>query len=268
MKCKLCEKKSDRVLLDVTGSEDTYLKLLGLDDQANFKGYLECPDCEIAFRSSYLSREKKHDLYDIFRDESFRKESLSEYFQRVISYPPEKSENHEKLFWLSGHLADCGRHLDIGGGVGVFSYAFMKRFQLWTSIVIEPTPGIDKIASEYGVEVHSGYVDAELVRDQNFKKSFDLVTLNHVLEHVDNPVDLLILCKELLSPNGMMYIETPSIKDIGFLSKDHDRFMSQHEVIYSERGLRKLMVNAGLTVISSETFLSKRCRYNVRVLVK
>ena len=240
-KCKICGAESNDGLLDVSGVHDDYAQLINLDQSDGFKGYLSCHNCEVAFRDSYLSENAKEELYSHFRDEAFRNESLSEYFERITSLPDEKSENHEKIKWLSTFLNSRGNHVDIGGGVGVFSYAFKSYFDGWASVVIEPTPGIKDIASGYGVDVYCGYLNDQIAMTEKFHKKIDLITMNHVLEHIDNPIEILSLCKELLVENGMIYVETPSIKDIGFLPKTHDRFMSQHEVIFSQNALASLL---------------------------
>ena len=45
-----------------------------------------------------------------------------------------------------------------------------------------------------------------------FKKKFDLISFNKVLEHLKNPIMLLKSSKRFLNKNGIVYIEVPDIK--------------------------------------------------------
>ena len=42
-------------------------------------------------------------------------------------------------------------------------------------------------------------------------RRFDLVTVTHVLEHVDNPLALLGKARELLAPGGRLFVEVPNV---------------------------------------------------------
>ena len=57
-----------------------------------------------------------------------------------------------------------------------------------------------------------------------------------------------MLLKQYLSETGLICIEMPSTLDIGFLEINHDRFMSQHEVIYNNETVEILAKKASLRV--------------------
>lgn len=48
--------------------------------------------------------------------------------------------------------------------------------------------------------------------DAPLKSSFDLITMCDVLEHVIRPGDALISARELLKPNGLLYVRSPSFE--------------------------------------------------------
>jgi SAM-dependent methyltransferase len=76
---------------------------------------------------------------------------------------------------------------------------------------------------------------------------FDLVVLNHVLEHMDNPVELLRRLSGLLSPGGKLYVDVP----------DADRYEMPeslhiaHLFHFSERTLVAAMGRAGLRIVAT-----------------
>ena len=92
-----------------------------------------------------------------------------------------------------------------------------------------------------------------------------MITANHVFEHVDNPIEFLKLLKKFINKKGIIYIEMPSSLDIGFLDKSHDRFMSQHEVIYNKKSTEQI---AWLKILCNDNYLSKRGRNNIRVILQ
>ena len=166
--------------------------------------------------------------------------------------------------FLEKHIKPQGVHLDVGGGLGVFSYGFERYFSGWTSFCIEPTPGAGAVASENGVKFISGYLRAgtNIAGGQRF----DLVTMNHVLEHVDLPAALLAIVGSFLTETGRLYLEVPDQSDCGHLPNGHDRFMSQHEVIFDQQSLSQLVAKAGFQVEHAEVFTSLRNRKNLRLL--
>jgi 2-polyprenyl-3-methyl-5-hydroxy-6-metoxy-1,4-benzoquinol methylase len=99
-------------------------------------------------------------------------------------------------------------------------------------------------------------------------KLFDLITINHVLEHIIDPIVFLRNACRLLKPNGMIYLETPDQSDFGFLPTTHDRFSLQHNWYFRLVDLENFGRRVGLTPVKSETFTSIRNRFNSRVLFK
>lgn len=51
--------------------------------------------------------------------------------------------------------------------------------------------------------------------------------------------------KPSLFQTSLLYLEVPSVKDIGYLPSSHDRFMSPHLVIFSKRVLEDILIKLG-----------------------
>ena len=58
-----------------------------------------------------------------------------------------------------------------------------------------------------GVEVVEGFFNAETAPTLG---SFDAVHLNNVLEHIPDPIELLILARECLEPGGILCVNVPN----------------------------------------------------------
>lgn len=100
-----------------------------------------------------------------------------------------------------------GRLLDVGSGVG--NALVLWRNQHDVCIGIEPEIGAADVARrERGLDVRPGRLEQHDFPDG----SFDVVTLCHVLEHVDDPRALLARTARLLKPGGELLIWTPDVE--------------------------------------------------------
>jgi ubiquinone/menaquinone biosynthesis C-methylase UbiE len=264
--CKICDSSESEEILNVTDCTDTYLDYLGIDYSSINRFYQKCLKCGLIYRNIYLSEITKEELYKRFRDVGLRNETHQEYFKRITMLQPKESENFEKYNFLKSFLQDKGKHMDIGGGLGVFCFGFQSFFANWKSICVEPTDGADEIAKKNGVTSYNMYLTEN--SRKVLGKDFDLITANHVLEHVDKPIDFLKLLKKFIRRKGLICLDLPSSLDIGFLDKSHDRFMFQHEVIYNNKNIEQIAIKSGLKVLYNNNYLSKRGRNNIRAILQ
>ncbi len=100
--------------------------------------------------------------------------------------------------------------LEIGPGQGDIFYwlsKFNKNSELLYDFV-EPDPSAASRIQDLG-ECKVRSVQIEQLKLANY----DLIFLNHVLEHVENPLNFLRLVVPALKKDGMVYIETPCRDD-------------------------------------------------------
>jgi len=98
-----------------------------------------------------------------------------------------------------------GKILDVGCGKGEFLFSAKKRG--WEPYGVEPSENLANFASkEYGLNIRTATV-REAVYPDDF---FDVITLNMVLEHVDDPKQLLSEIRRILKPKGLLFIEVPN----------------------------------------------------------
>ena len=60
------------------------------------------------------------------------------------------------------------------------------------------------------------------------KKKYDLLTLNKVLEHVENPIKFLLKAKKLVKNKGYIYLELPDIEEAAKYGKNREEFTIEH----------------------------------------
>jgi len=132
--------------------------------------------------------------------------------------------------------------LDVGCGNGSF-IARMKSFG-WQVEGTEVDEEAVEAARRQGLEVKFG----ELSSLEYSDSSFDVITLNSVIEHISNPLTLLSECKRILKEGGSLVIFTPNAKSrIHSIYKEKwfDLDPPRHLHIFSFQNLKTLVQKAG-----------------------
>jgi SAM-dependent methyltransferase len=102
------------------------------------------------------------------------------------------------------------RLLEIGCGSGAF-LARMRRLG-WDVCGLDPDPAAVSWGRQaYGLDISCNTLDqADFSAD-----SFDVITMNHVVEHVHDPMALLTECERILRPGGRLILTTPNANSWG-----------------------------------------------------
>jgi 2-polyprenyl-3-methyl-5-hydroxy-6-metoxy-1,4-benzoquinol methylase len=104
-----------------------------------------------------------------------------------------------------------GKLLEIGSGFGYLLTEF--RNDGWEVLGVEP----DRFACRYakeklGVDCMSDLVENAGIPNENY----DVVIMNHVIEHLDDPLATLKEINRLLKPRGYLVLETPRYDTLMF----------------------------------------------------
>lgn len=137
-----------------------------------------------------------------------------------------------------------GNVLDVGCGVGDFLSMFDK--DAWTKY------GID--VSEYAL-AQAEKKGVHTTLPENSDSFFDLVVFRGTIQHIDEPISMLKRCIRMLKPGGfIIFLATPNtggpvyrlFQDLPMLDA------SRNFMLVSDRILRHLLQNLGLTVLKFE----------------
>lgn len=139
-------------------------------------------------------------------------------------------------------LPKQGSLLDIGCGRGTFLKKFNSYFPSWYL---------------YGQEYDDHFKDEILSIPKvihffknddlySTKEKFTLITLHHVLEHIQFPVQVLLNQLNLLDRDGFHFIQVPSYEKEYF-----DLIVFDHCHHFSHRTLEFIATNVGIDLISS-----------------
>ena len=161
-----------------------------------------------------------------------RRRQILRNFRRAASYV----RSYREL------LEPTRRVLDVGAGSGEFAFLMAWLGKSVTGI----EPNVDYAAycrDELGLDVRTSHLAADLFPPGQF----DLIRMNHVLEHLNNPVKYLGQIAKWLAPHGLLYVEVPNIEaDCRSKSRGH-MFHYAHIFNFNPWTLRACAGLAGLS---------------------
>lgn len=255
--CELCGNKDFKFLFK--GKD----KLLGIGGDFNL---FECKKCEVIFLNpqpsykeleKYYSNKKYYSLKKIDTISKKLKIKLSLYkiyfnsnekniFLKILFYPL-------KFIVRGTKIAKDARLLDVGCGSGQFLYE-MKQFGLRTCGV-EPGDFDRKTSKKENLNIFHG----ELKSARFHSNYFDIITLNHVLEHVNNPYETINEIYRILKNGGTFILGVPNTHSLSrmiFGSNWLALDVPRHLINYSDKNLKYLLKKEGFKV--------EKIRYNSR----
>jgi SAM-dependent methyltransferase len=143
--------------------------------------------------------------------------------------------------------------LDIGCGFGeTLGYHKTRGCDVYG---VEADENVKRVAEKYNYNVHIGLFDPEKYPSSYF----DYVTLDQVLEHVQNPVEVLQGVAQILKPGGMAILSVPNAHGWGarlFRRRWINWHVPYHMQFYSTQSMRLALEKVGLELEQTDTVTS------------
>ncbi len=163
-----------------------------------------------------------------------------------------------------------GKLVEVGSSLGYLLETF--RHDGWDVLGVEPFYQASRYAMEQmGLEVINGILETANLPDE----FADVVLLNHVIEHVDDPLQTLHEVNRILKPGGHFVIETPRYDTLMFkLLGRRERSVScgGHIYFFTTSSLRTLYEAAGFETVRLDyvgrSLTAERLLYNLAVMSK
>ena len=96
--------------------------------------------------------------------------------------------------------------------------------------------------------MHCGAVD-----EVEGKELFDVIVMNHVVEHVSDPIRLLKQATRLLRPGGILHIAVPNVAAWEARLSGWTSYLPYHLIYFNQASLEKAVVRAGLRPVEAFT---------------
>lgn len=225
------------------------------DDRYAYPGsfnLLECSKCNHKFLDASFSNEQLVELY-------------SQYYPRS-SFDIENYKSHQELsgffFWLKGGKSSTFRWipqkvkvLDIGCGFGEsLGYHQARDCEVYG---VEADSNIQKVIDKFGFNVKIGLFDSKDYKN-NF---FDYITMDQVIEHLTNPIEILKGMKTVLKDDGYIVLSTPNANGWGarFFGKRWINWHTPYHLqFFSKKSLVNMVDELGLEIENIKTITNSR----------
>jgi SAM-dependent methyltransferase len=206
-------------------------------------------------------------------DATYSGDKLLAAFQKIMALPPERSDNFQRVRRIVQYMnekrdRDGDRNiptptlLDVGSGLGVFP-ARMKE-EGWECTALDPDPrAVDHARRRVGVHAIRGdfFSPPQL-------QTYDLITFNKMLEHVENPVKMLRKSQARLRGQGVVYVELPDGEAAAADGAGREEFFIEHFHVFSMSSFCLLARQAGFSVDCIERVREPSTKYTLRAFLR
>lgn len=262
-KCEICKGKEFKFLF------------YGKDKLFNIPGTFptyKCKNCGLIFiypqpseeeLNKYYPKEKYYSLDKINTKEDSKRVRLRLFLYDVYFNQQKRGMKNLLMqmvfsplkFTLSGTKIEKNKKLlDIGCGSGQFLYE-MKEKGMEDVYGVEPGEFNVKEFKEKRLNI----LNSDLVRAKYQDNFFDTITMNHVLEHVGNPLKTIKEIHRILNKKGTFIVGVPNSRSLAYKIFKSNWFALEsprHLFNYSNKNLKQFLENNGFKV--------KKIRYNSR----
>ncbi len=228
------------------------------DDRHSYPGLFQIMKCQSCGHKSLQAEFSPKDLTRMY----------TEFYPRSLfileEYHPYKEVSGLGA-WLDGTQNSAFRWvpknvrvLDIGCGFGEsLGYHKSRGCDVYG---VEADVNIRRVADRFGYKVHVGLFDPKIY-EPDF---FDYVTLDQVIEHVTNPVEMLRDITGVMKPGGMLIIGTPNSN--GWGAKVFGRHWIHwhtpyHLQLFSKKSMKLATEKAGLALEDVKTITNSYWLY-------
>lgn len=173
----------------------------------------ECLNCGLLYT---MPRPSKDKIGEYYKSEEYysHQENKKGFIPRL--YENVKKVNLKHKYKLATNGLTTGKLLDIGCGVGDFLHT--AEAHGWQCTGVEPSEEAKAIARQRTQAKLMSSEDQEQLPDE----SFDVITMWHVLEHVDDLRWQIAQLQRLIKQNGRIVIALPNYKSYdGQFYKEH-----------------------------------------------
>lgn len=194
-----------------------------------------CRNCGLVFLSSF-----EHIQEGVYENSGMHKGGPD---IDIAAWMRETAEDDQRRFNYCLPFVSGKRVLDFGCGHG----GFLMRLRS----IAETVMGVDSENTlvphfrEHGIPFSQSLEEVE--------GPFDVITLFHVLEHLEDPMAILLKLKDLLAPGGQILIEVPNANDALLQLYDCEAFSnftywSLHLFLYTSETLARLFRRIGASI--------------------
>lgn len=232
--CCFCRGDKFRIkfLYNKKPKDETYF---GIKNNKYKRCYIECLNCNHFY--SVMSFDLSS-LYSKQYSESTYGKKLYKTFNKILNLPFSKSDNLLRIKRFESYFKSrkilIKELIDIGSGIGIFPYSMVKKKLKVTCL--EPDKNL---SNHLRKNLKLNVIKKSLLKNK-IKKKYDVVTLNKVLEHINDPFLFMNSINKILKNNGTVYVEVPDTISASKLGYEREEFFVEHLHGFSKKSLKFL----------------------------
>lgn len=238
----------------INKSKSTRLKTINCKDHTLTGEAFELrynSDLEMFYTHPQPSEKKLPKYYksDTYISHTDARRSLSDYLYQLVK----KYTIRNKVKLINSFRTPHKSLLDIGCGTGDFLFEAQRAS--WQILGVEPDTDARKLANQKINQSSLILASIEdVLKNSTKKRTFDVITLWHVLEHVSHLETYIQKLKDLLSENGFLIIAVPNYKSHD--AEHYKNFWAAYDVPrhlwhFSQQSIYKLFKKQHMEVIQT-----------------
>ena len=205
-----------------------------------------CEDCGLTFTNPRPTGEWFEAFYRLHYRTYY--EDVAKPDEEYLSRDWVRGRQSRNVQWLQrAGLPSEGRLLDVGSAEGTFLRLFEDGFPRWQAQGVEPSADFSAFARS-----HFGLRNVATARLEDLEswpsEQFDLITINHVLEHLLNPDWFFSTARRMLKTGGHLFIDVP---DAESESRGIGNLHIAHVYHFTMASLGNFLAKHGFEVVSS-----------------
>jgi 2-polyprenyl-3-methyl-5-hydroxy-6-metoxy-1,4-benzoquinol methylase len=225
--CNLCGSAHFKTLFSARD------RLYGLEGRFQ---YVRCDDCGLVYMNPQVIPDCISQIYP------------ENYAQHHSSGPDRGSRRPHLPKIILNSLTPDSRVLDIGCSNGDFLHQLQQHRRCRVNGLEISENAVLLAKKQYGIDVFHG----DIFSAPYEKKSFDLITLRSVIEHISNPKGAMEKAFTLCKPSGLLFIKTPNYDSFGaklFKDKWYPVECPRHLYLFSPSTISALLEKCGFEVL-------------------
>lgn len=203
---------------------------------------VRCPKCGLMYQNPRVAETTWGDTYDVVPEyQVYRSEASRVAKERLFRDRVDAIQRRCKL-------PPSGAFLDIGASQGIMMQTLLSALPGWKGFGVEPSA----TAREYALNAGLSVVPALDALPAGQK--YDWINLDNTLEHIEDPLGLLIELRGRLARNGFLYIEVPNESFFRLRYRINDAIRGTkkpptfpgHLTLFTQSTLQAMLHRAGL----------------------
>jgi 2-polyprenyl-3-methyl-5-hydroxy-6-metoxy-1,4-benzoquinol methylase len=251
--CPVCHSNDFKIMFSIEHTQSNVLEILNLGGTNEKVDIVACKNCTHVYMTPVIKQELMDRYYSILNSEFYHTG------KEVVNYNAKEYADYVKV--IQG-LKRTGTVLEIGCGNGFL----LKELENhgYECAGVEPSP----MAFEYAKNKLGLNVENKFLEESSFyNKTFDIVILIDVAEHISDMQTFMQQIKKVLKEGAIIFIGTGNIHSLNarIAGKNWGYFLSwEHLSFFNKKSMHYLLNKNGFTnIIIRETSLQHKPVHNI-----